>query len=70
MIRKKRKIKNFVLKTVTLLSMSLGVFSGLMIDTGEFQYKIMLMGSMIWLALFALANGGLELLREDKSVMS
>lgn len=70
MIRRKRKTKNFILKAVTLSAMTLGVFSGLMIDTGEIQYKIMLMGSMIWLALFALANGGLELLREDKSVMS
>ena len=66
MMRKTRRIKNFVLKTVTLLSMPMSfVFAVMVVDTGEIKYKILLAFSMLWLVLFALANGGVEIIKES-----
>ena len=61
---KKIKIKNFVLKTITVLAYMQFVFSALMIDTGEIKYKALLIISIIWFALFGLANGWFKIASE------
>ena len=64
MKRKSKGIKKFVLWTITFIAWMLYVFSTLMIGTGESEYTILLIVSMVWLGIFALANGGMKIIKD------
>ena len=65
-MRRKKRIKNIILKTITTLAYIQFVFSALMIAVGENEYKILLIISMVWFVLFGLANGWFEVDKPER----
>ena len=59
--KRKNKIKNFVLKTVTWIAGIVFVLSILSLDSPNFVLPVVcLMVSMLWLAVFSWANGYMD----------
>ena len=63
-MRKSKKVKNFILKTVTWFMGTVWILSALSIDSPTWTPTITLIISGAWLALFGLANGWFEIIKE------
>lgn len=60
MQKAKRKIKNFILKTITCIAGILFFVSACAIDSPSWIPTIICVVCMIWLGLFAYANGYMD----------
>lgn len=66
MQKAKRKIKNFILKTITWLAGSMFFVSASAVDSESYFPTIICLICMAWLGLFAYANGYLNVPEEGE----
>lgn len=66
MRRKSKKIKNFILKTVTGIALLIFFISAAALDNGSWIPTIMLVISGAWLTVFGLANGWFEVDKPER----